>query len=701
MIRALALILMLLPGAAAQAQMAATLIADDVVVTPDNRLIASGNVEALADGTRLRAERVVYDQASDRLTIDGPILITGPAGEILTADQATLDPRLENGLLLGARLVLNQQLQLAAAQIDRSEGRFNQLYKTAITSCQVCGTEDPLWSIRAERVVLDEQEAQIYLTGASFRVKGVPIAYLPQLRLPAPDNGRSTGLLTPRFVTTDRLGFGVRLPYFITLGDSRDLTLSPYLAAGTRTLGARYRQAFGRGGFEIEGALSDDDLTDDGLRGYLNAQGSFLIAPDLTLSFDVQDTSDQSYLSDYNISDADRLASIVALTRVKDDSLFSISGSYYETLRDDETDATLPPAVLTAGYLRQFQLASGGQLTLTASTDSLLRYAKESTDLSRDLSRVGFALGWTQAWVSPGGIETRTTAALRADRFQIGDGPAARDAGFSRAVPTAQIVLRYPLVRDSGGTRNLIEPAIALTISDAFGKSPPNEDSTRQELDDANLLSATHFPGDDTVETGVRLAAGVTWTRQGAEGIQSRLTFGRLVKTRDDPAFTVTSGLSSKASDWLVAGQLTLPRGLTLDGRTLFGDDGSTNMTTARAYWTTAAVQLAAGYIYQRADAAIGRPDAISEYSFDGQFQVSPRWNLGFDARYDIAQDSPARAGIGMGWSNECVNVTLSVSRRYATSTTVQPTTDYGLSVDLLGFASNAGGVSSAKRCDA
>ncbi|MBS1304143.1 LPS assembly protein LptD [Loktanella sp. SALINAS62] len=699
--RALTILILLLLPIVAQAQMAATLVADDVVVTADNRLIASGNIEALYDGTRLQADRVTYDQRSDRLTIDGPILITGPDGEILTAQQATLDPQLENGLLLGARLVLNQQVQIAANQIDRSEGRYSQLYKTAVTSCRVCGTREPLWSIRAERVVVDDLEEQLYLTNATFRVKGVPILYLPQLRLPTPSNGRATGLLPPRFVTTDRLGPGIRLPYFITLGDSRDLTLTPYLGGETRTLGARYRQAFGRGGFEIVGAVSSDTLTDDGLRGYLTAQGSFLVASDLTLSFDLQDVSDQSYLSDYNISDADRLASIVALTRVTDDSVFSIAGSYYETLRDDETDATLPPVVLTAGYLRQYRPDFGGILTVQGSTDSLLRYGTQDSELARDLSRIGVAATWARDWITPGGIAIRGTAALRTDAYQIGDRTAARDTSIGRAVPTGQIALRYPLIRDTGnGTRHLLEPAVALTVSEAYGNTPPNEDSTRQELDEANLLSLTHFPGEDSTETGIRLATGITWTRQGAEGIRSILTFGKLLRDRSNPDFTVTSGLESRTSDWLIAGQLTLPRGLTLDGRTLMDGDGATNLTTARAYWSRPDVQLAAGYIYQRADADIGRPDPVSEYSFDGAFQLTPQWAVSLDARYDIAQNAPARAGFGVGWSNECVNVTLSVSRRYATSTTVQPTTDYGLSLDLLGFASRAGGVGAAGRCD-
>ena len=48
-------------------------------------------------------------------------------------------------------MVLDQQLQLAAAQIDRVDGRYTQLTRAAATSCQVCAAiAAPLWQIRAE-----------------------------------------------------------------------------------------------------------------------------------------------------------------------------------------------------------------------------------------------------------------------------------------------------------------------------------------------------------------------------------------------------------------------------------------------------------------------------------------------------------------------------------------------------------------------
>ncbi|NCU20810.1 hypothetical protein EOM89_08755, partial [Candidatus Falkowbacteria bacterium] len=64
---------------------AATVLADRLYLSGDNRLTAEGAVEVWYRGNRLTASRIVYDQTTDRLTLDGPIRLTEPgaAGTVL------------------------------------------------------------------------------------------------------------------------------------------------------------------------------------------------------------------------------------------------------------------------------------------------------------------------------------------------------------------------------------------------------------------------------------------------------------------------------------------------------------------------------------------------------------------------------------------------------------------------------------------
>lgn len=664
-----------------------TLLVADNVTVKGSKLLAHGNIEIFYDGTRLSADKVTYDQLTDRLTMSGPILIQSPDGTIITADFAALDPKLENSVLRGARMVLDQQLQLTSNQIDRANGRYSQLYKVAATSCKVCGKRAPLWEIRAKKVVHDEFAKQLYFTDAQFLVRGTPILWLPKMRLPDPTLARTTGLLIPTLRTTDLLGTGLKVPYFFRLGDHRDVTLTPYLSTETSTLEAQYRHAFLNGDLKIEAAVTEDTLISNA-RFYLVAQGTFDISQDYVLNFDIESTSDDAYMLDYGYSNKDRLDSKASILRVGSTDLIHADLTYYQTLRDDEDNASLPPLTGAVLYENRHFLTSGGTFRYGASADTVFRYAGSEGADARDVVRTGANASISHNFITDSGFVIRTDAGVRGDWYGINN-----DTNYHnnvRFVPHVGLLLRYPIAATAiNGTQHLLEPAIMLAWASAFGVTPPNEDSTRSELDQANMLDISRFTGDDAVEIGSQAAVGGVWTRIGARGATSTLTFGHIVRNKGIKEFNPSSGLDGKSSDWLWAGQYTDSSGFTFDGRTLFDYNANPTRAAARLSWKNNIVDLAAAYIWQAADPTESRPNSVSEWTLDSKLQLAPAWMINLETRYDLSNDQPAFAGIGTQYKNECLTVELSVSRRYTSSTTVNASTSYGLSVSLNGFSAN------------
>ncbi len=692
--RILAFLFATLFPALVHAQGAASLIADSVTLTVDDQLVAQGNVEAFFAGSRLQATTIIYDRASDTLQIEGPIVIQTADGTLLTASSATLDPQLENGILQGARIVLDQQLQLAANQIDRQDGRYSQLYKTSATSCRVCGDEPPLWEIRAERVVHDDVERQLYFENASFRVRGVPLMWLPRMRLPDPSLDRSTGLLIPEQRNTNRLGFGIKLPYFFTLGESRDLTVTPYTSPETRTLELRYRQAFVNGDLSIEGAVSEDTLF-DGRRAYLFADGEFALQNGYDLRFDIETTSDAGYLSAYGYSSKDRLDSAVSLTRVQDGTLSQARLTFYESLRDDEPRDSLPPVVADITQSGRMTGLWGGALLYDLSVDTAYRTTSTDGELGRDVLRLGGYGGWQKDALLPFGVLGQIELGARADLFSVSDDVAFPQTDL-RFVPSAQLQLRWPLRQiESDGALQLLEPVVQLAWAQSYGGTPPNEDSLRTELDRANLLALSRFAGEDTVQEGTQLAAGLTWSRFGTDGLDTSISIGRVLQQQSNDGFSASSGLDGSRSDWLIAGQISVPGGFFLDARSLWDADDGLNVADSRVSWRNDWITLGANYIWQGSDPAEDRPDTISEWTVDSGFVLSDTWALDLDARYDIAADRPVSAGLGLTWRNECVTIDVSASRSFASSDTLEPTTTFGISGSIGGFSTGraAGGL--------
>lgn len=672
----LALLLALLAPPARAQEGAAAIAADRLTLTADGTLVIEGDVQAFYEGATLTARRVVYDRRTDTLSIEGPILLRDAEGNLLSAESATLDPRLRDGLLRGVRLVLDRRLQIAANRLDR-QGPLSSLTGAAATSCQVCPGRAPLWEIRAEQVIRDEAAGQLWFRNARFLVRGVPLLWVPRLRLPDPANDRATGLLVPRLRNRGELGFGIELPYFVVLGPDRDLTLYPSLSIHALSLGARYRQAFANGGLELRGAVSRDDLGRDGPRGFAAAEGAFRLPGGFDLAFDATAVSDDDYPADYGLSSEDRIESLLLAARVSGPSLFEAELVHTRAL-EEGVDA--PPLQGRLAWERRAVLA-GGWLTWGASADAVGRPE------GRDQLRAGAFAEWRRTEELRFGLVAETAARGALDAWRVAGDPA--EGSVLRATPAVQATLRWPLLRrGAGGVSDLLEPVVSVGWTGAPGGDPPNEDALLPTLDAGNLHALSRLPGEDAAEGGARLAVGLAWTRE-APGLASTLSFGRLLRAEPLDA-SATSGLSGRSSDWLVQGRLDLG-GLSFDARALFDDALSPRTAEARLDWTGARGSLGAAFLRLPADPVEDRPRPIEELSLEGDWRVSERWSFSGEARLDLARDRLSEVGLGVVWRNECVEVDVAVGRSYTGSGDGDPSTEFGLSVDLLGFSAGDG----------
>ena len=692
----------------AQNQDPAVLVADDIRITRDRVLIASGNVEAYHGQTRLSASEISYDQATGQLSIRGPIVIEEGEGTIILANAAELSSDLQNGLLTGARLVLDQQLQLAAIEIARVDGRYTQLYKTAVTSCQICEGDPrpPLWQIRARRVIHDTQEKQMYFDEAQLRIRNLPVFYVPRLRLPDPTLDRATGFLIPQIRSTSQLGTGLKLPYFIKLGDHRDLTLTPFITSNTRTLEFRYRQAFVRGRIEFNGAITRDDLRPGETRGYLFGNGQFDLDNDFKLAFTLETTSDDAYLKEYDFSDDDRLRSEIKIDRARRDEYIAFSYTNFRTLREGEDNATLPTNVLNATWERRYRPAAiGGEFRVAAVAQTHIRTSTLDVDGpdpdgvvdGRDILRLNVDASWRRSWIVRG-LDTQLLLGVSADSFRIAE-DATFPTGDTRLMPQAALTFRYPMVKRTAKATQFLEPLVQLAWSEDKDFNVPNEESTRVEFDEGNLLALSRFPAPDRRESGLRGAVGISWARFDPDGWQARLTFGQVFRETADASFTGTSGLTGVSSDFLLAGQLKMQNGLAVTARAVFETDFDFSKAEIRTDWSNKRLNIGGSYIYLDADAAEDRLDPISELTLDGTVRLSPDWTASANLRYDLEDNRAATTGIGFAYENECVLVAFTVDRRFTSSASVEPQTSLGLTVSLRGFSTSPGTEKHMRAC--
>lgn len=702
-LRALALALLLPVAAAAQStgrDMPASLVADSVAITGRNVLVAQGHVEVFHQGRRIRASRITYDADTDRISIEGPILLTDDGGSFILASSADLSADLQDGILRSARLVLNRQLQLASSEVQAIGGRYVSLGRTVASSCRVCnGDSTPLWEIRARRVIHDRQEKQIYFDQAVFRFAGVPVMMIPRLRMPDPSLKRASGFLTTRLRSSSGLGTGLEVPYFIALGQHRDLTLTPFVTDnGAQTLGFRYRQAFATGDLDITGAFSRDNIRPGEQRGYAFLDGTFMLPGDFRLLLRGEAVSDRAYLNDYGITDRDRLQSSIEATRVRRDERIAARLINFHSIRSGDANSRLPSIVGDFVWERRFRPATvGGIATLAFQTHSHFRSSDSGLDSDgdgigdgRDTARATLRADWRRTTILGPGLLLTGLAEARADIYSISQDDLAQGS-FTRASGSVGVELRWPWVRpEARGGAQVIEPVVQVMWSPRRPRPIPNEDSLLSEFDEGNLFSTSRFAGNDQVERGRRINAGMTFTRTSSSGAILSFAAGRIIRGLDETGFSAASGLAGTRSDWLAAVRYNPRPGLSLIGRAIIDDTSDVNKTEVRLDLDRPRYALASSYIWMQADSTEGRQASVSELLLDGHYNLTEAWTMKFATRYDMQADRAASAGVGMVWRNECLKVDLSLSRRFTSSDSVRPRTDFGLSVELLGFGSGS-----------
>ena len=689
--RLIALLITLLPFLAgpghAQSLFFSTLTAENVSYNADTGILsASGQVVVIYGETRLEADSLAYNRFTDEITANGPLRIVDPSGAVFTATLATLSADLTTGIIKGARLLLSNQFQIAAAEIRRSSDRFNTLYRTVGSVCTVNRNNPvPIWQIRAERIIQDTVEKRLYFEDARFELFGLPIAFLPRLRLPDPSVKRATGLLYPELISSEIYGYGVKLPYYLTFGDYADATITPFVTtAGAFLLEGEMRRRFYNGEINISGAFAVRGSAGDSGDGFIESDFSYGLRNQSELFLDMAVASDDAFMRRYGYNDADRLMSRAGLRRYQDNSLFEATAIYFQSLRDDEIDAEVPFVLPEINYRGSWQEPlTGGRFGLDASSTGLFRQS------GRDVFRASASADWRKDWSAPWGIRATTYAKVQGDVYRVWDDNSFPESFLFRLTPTIGGDVSLPLAKTSKrGARIVLAPVAQFIYAPAlaFNDMVPNEDSLQVEFDETNLFGLSRFPGEDRIETGFRANVGVSYRRYDPSGWALGVDIGQVFNFDATSQFSAGSGLGSPSSDILAAVSFELPPRYRLVNRLLVSPDAGMRRAETELSLDFDRLDLEATYVFLAADVVADSPVDRSEANVSASYLISDNWEANVSLRRDLQANENIWGEIGAIYSSECIEVAVSLSRRFTTSNNVPPDTNFDVSVKLAGF---------------
>lgn len=116
-------------------------------------------------------------------------------------------------------------VRLQGGLLERTDGNSYHARDATFTPCLCDEDESPAWGFQADEIFA-QQEGYIDLKHPVLTIKGIPVIYLPYMKLPLKTR-RQSGFLMPAFQTgQEKNGFVYTQPLFLDLGKNADTTIT-------------------------------------------------------------------------------------------------------------------------------------------------------------------------------------------------------------------------------------------------------------------------------------------------------------------------------------------------------------------------------------------------------------------------------------------------------------------------------------------
>jgi LPS-assembly protein len=186
---------------------------------------ARGFVDLDVGGIRIQADKAdIYEvpqpdgKVGHKIVAEGNVVfIRGE--ERMSGDRLEMDDS-GKGYLLNAVGYVEPGVWVEGKRVDRLDDRTYKVTGGRFTSCS---QPNPRWGFSSSSAEI-EVDDKVKAKHAVFKVKGVPVFYVPYIYYPISSDGRSSGFLFPHFGYSNARGYNTGTGFFWVMGRSADQT---------------------------------------------------------------------------------------------------------------------------------------------------------------------------------------------------------------------------------------------------------------------------------------------------------------------------------------------------------------------------------------------------------------------------------------------------------------------------------------------
>ncbi len=732
------------------------LTADTLVYDQDrNTVTAVGGVQIEYDGNNLVAQRVTYHRETSRVVASGNVEIVERDGNRIHAEQIDVTDDFSEGFVDALRVETVDDTYFAADSAERRKGQLTTFNSAVYTACEPCEKNPdspPLWQIKARKVIWDGKAKTVRFERARFEVFGLPIAWLPFLEIADPTVERKSGFLMPSIQGGSELGFGLKVPYYLALAPTYDLTVSATGYTNQGFLGeAEWRQRFNNGSYNLKIAGISQQSPEEWenrevdrhetKRGMIGSKGDFEINPRWSFGWDILAQSDKNFSRTYAIDgfSGSVHTSEVYLTGLNDRNYFDLRAYHFEvqesalnssrSARHEEQPWVLPS--FDYAYTPDEPIA-GGELDIDINAQSLYReegmYTTTNYEegngtklqgLEGKSSRVTAEAEWKRSFVAENGfvltpilhargdaIYTDLSAGAANEINSFGPSENGVRSAYYRSMATAGLEARWPILFSTASSTHVLEPMAQIfarpnePYHDRVGI--PNEDAQSMVFDATTLFERDKFSGYDRIEGGTRANIGLRysgtfaagWTAHGLFGQSYHLAGANSYAAPDLVHAGAYSGLESDVSDYVGQFGIVTPNGLAFSAAGRFDEETfELRRAEVKAGGAVGPVTANVRYAYIQRQPFYGFDEDRREVTAQTSVRFNENWRGFASGTYELESQTLVKNTIGFAYDDECFTYLMTFSQeRDIDGSDTKQSFGFNISLRTLGdFGSSSG----------
>lgn len=612
------------------------------------------------------ADRIEYDVRSETIKTVGDTEIVNASGQRLTLTDSYISSQGDQMSGSDIKLWLGNHVYVESDNITK-DGDLTIARRATFTACDDCDAYGDAWKISTYKIIHDMASRMLKFYSPVLRTYDIPVLWLPYFEMPDPGVKYKTGFLMPDFESTNKMGTQINIPFYISLSDTHDMTVTfSYLTQENPLFQIEHRLNAEHSEYRTQGSFTHN--RDGENRWHIFNDDVIELGEYARATIFLERTSDKTYLQKYGFYDDQPYLDSGAKLELFGQSSYVVADAHiFQELRDVSGRWSAPDGNILPNIRAVHQTAPlFGDVYATFGAD-VLGISGDGTSSQRMIGDARLTAPWT-IW---GGNRITASVSARYDLYNF-DNTQMQDGDIfsgvkNRFLPSGYLEWGLPLFRPSDNWTQVLEPRARLTVmrkidSDAFADS---NDSAGTILTDSTLFSDNRFAGFDLWENGTYADYGVRWAAFNNTGKTVEIFLGQTYDFTDRPDIDLNSGFHNGASDYVGRISYNNMRWLNLATRFRLNQNNlslrhmetSANIGTSRNF-------INIGHIWSQ-NLAIDFTENtdINEAIIGTGLQLTDRWSVRWNAIYNMELGQFQRHTGGFFYTHPCYYLSIEYRR--------------------------------------